>query len=205
MKEFDALKKNWQTQKPAGGMKLNADEIISDSLSRLRKFEKRIFRINMVKTAGIVLASALIIWSMLFVTPVSAVKIAGVAWLLISIAVFWTKYLMIQLRTGKLNVKEKSLDFIDDVLKNFSGQRGLFRKDFKFFGAALITGINILYLDLLNDMPPLERLSFHVLVSAVLTAALYAGIKFRMRRFKNENEPLENELIKMKEDLEESK
>ena len=205
MKELDALKKNWQNQKPSAETKFDTDKIINDSLSKLQKFEKRIFGINMAKTAGIILAAILIIWSMLFAAPVSAVKIIAVLWLLISIVVFWVKYLKIQLRTNKLNVKESSLNFIDEVLHNFSRQKELFRKDFLYFGAALITGINILYLDLLSGMPLLERICFHVFISAALTAVLFGGIKFRMRRFKRENEPLENELIKMKEDLKDTK
>lgn len=202
MIEFDALKKNWQNQKSAADMKPDFDNAVSSSLSKLKKFEKRILKINIAKTTGIILIVFLFIWSMLFASPVSILKIIAVAMLVISIVIFWTKYLRIQLRTTKLNVNENSLDFIDDVLENFSAQRELFKKDFRLFGAVLIIIINILYLDLLNGMQLLERVGFHIFMSAALLAVLFVGIKFRMRRFKKENEPIENELIKMKEDLE---
>ncbi len=203
MKEIEVLKNNWQKQKPAAGDKFNYEEITSASFSRLKKFEKRILKINIVKTAGIIIAITLFIWSMLFELPVSAFRIIAVIIIVIGISMFWLKYLRLQLKTAKLNVRENSLDFIDDVLKNFSEQREFFRKDFKVFGVLLLTSINIIYLDLLTDLPVLERIGFHVLMSAVLIAVIFFGVKFRMRRFKKENEPIENELIKMKEDLKE--
>ncbi len=204
MKELDALKMNWQNQKSAADLKFDTGKMTAASLSKLKKFEKRILRINLIKTAGIVIAMALLIWVLLFASPASAFNVTAVSLLVISVIVFWTKYLKLQLSTARLNVKENSLDFIDDVLKNFSAQREFFRKDFKVFGAVLIVFINVLYLDLLNGMPLLERIGFHVVMTAVLLAVLFFGVKFRMRRFKNENEPIENELLKMKEDLKEN-
>ena len=203
MKEIEVLKNSWQEQKPATGDKFNYEEISSASLSRLKKFEKRILKINIIKTAGIIIAIALFIWSMLFALPVTVFRITAVIILVIGISMFWLKYLGLQLKTAKLNVKENSLDFIDDVLKNFSEQREFFRKDFKVFGVLLLISINIIYLDLLTDMPVLERVGFHVVMSTMLIAVIILGVKFRMRRFKKENEPIENELIKMKIDLKE--
>ncbi len=204
MKELDVLKNNWQKQKAASEIKMDEGKITESALSMLKKFEKKIFRINAVKTAGIIIAVILLIYTMLIATPPTVFKTAAVAVLLISITVFWTRYLKLQLKTAKFNVKENSVDFIDEVLKNFSAQREFFKKDFKVFGAVLIAALNIIYLDLLNGMPGLERIGFHTVMSALLIAVLFLGIKFRMRRFRNENAPIEKELIKIKDDLKES-
>ncbi len=203
MKELEVLKNNWQKQKPAAVDKFNYEKITSGSLSKLKKFEKRILKINIIKTTGISIAVALLIWTLIFELPVSVFRITAVTLLVMAISAFWLKYLKLQLKTAKLNVKENSLDFIDDVLKNFSEQREFFRKDFKVFGAILITGINIIYLDLLTGMPVLERIGFHIFMSAALLVVIFFGVKFRMRRFKKENEPIENDLLKIKEDLKE--
>ena len=203
MKELEVLKNNWQKQKPAAVDKFNYEKITSASLSKLKKFEKRILKINIIKTTGISIAVALLIWTLIFELPVSVFRITAVTLLVMAISAFWLKYLKLQLKTAKLNVKENSLDFIDDVLKNFSEQREFFRKDFKVFGAILITGINIIYLDLLTGMPVLERIGFHIFMSAALLVVIFFGVKFRMRRFKKENEPIENDLLKIKEDLKE--
>lgn len=203
MKELEVLKNNWQKQKPAAVDKFNYEKITSASLSKLKKFEKRILKINIIKTTGIIIAVALLIWTLILELPVSVFRITAVTLLVMAISAFWLKYLKLQLKTAKLNVKENSLDFIDDVLKNFSEQREFFRKDFKVFGALLITGINIIYLDLLTGMPVLERIGFHILMSAALLVVIFFGVKFRMRRFKKENEPIENDLLKIKEDLKE--
>ena len=204
MKELDVLRKSWKEQMSSTPIVLDKEKIAAVSYSKLMKFEKKILRINIVKTVGIIIATVLLMYTMLFATPFTAVKTAAVGLLVISIVNFWTKYLKLQLKTSKLNVKENSLDFIDDVLKNFSAQREFFKKDFMVFGALLVAGLNIIYLDLLDGMPVLERIGFHVIMTAVMLAVLFSGLKFRMRRFKNENGPIEKELINIKEDLSEN-
>ena len=204
MKELDELRKSWKEQMPSTAAAFDTRRITSDSLSKLKKFEKRILRINIVKTIGIIIGTVLLVYTMLFATPFSAFKAAAVGLIVISIAGFWTRYLKLQLKTANLNLKENSLDFIDDVLKNFSAQREFFKKDFMAFGAVLIAGLNIIYLDLLSGMQTLERIGLHIIMTAVLMAVLFFGLKFRMRRFKNENEPIEKELTKIKEDLKEN-
>ena len=204
MKELDELRKSWSNQKPAADMKFDIENKKAASLSMLKKFEKKIFRINAAKTLGIFIGLMLLVYTLLIATPFSAPRAAAVAILVITTANFWKKYLKLQLKTAKLDVKENSLVFIDDVLNNFTAQREFFKKDFLVFGGILIAGLNLIYLDLLTDMQALERIGYHVFMSALLITVLFLGIKFRMRRFKNENEPIEIELIKIKEDLKEN-
>ena len=204
MIEFDELKKNWQNQKPAAGKEVDLKKITDQSLSKLKKFEKKQFRINMFKTTGIVLIFIYLIWAMLFASAFSPVKLAAVAWLVISAAVFLRIYWKTQLRVNKLNVRSSSLDFIDDVLDNFSEQKKLFRERFWLFGLALIVGINLLDIDILKDLQIWPRIGLHAAVTVILAATIWGGIKFRMFRFKREYEPIVKELTNIKQDLSET-
>lgn len=201
MIEINSLKKDWQNQKPAAESKIDIKKTAGNALSKLKKFEKKQLRINLAKTSVVAMIFLFLIWSMLFETGVSTVKIIAVAWLVISAVVFLTIYWRTQLKVNTLNANENSLDFIDKVLENFSEQKRLFGEKFWIFGIALIIGINLLYLDVLKDFQLYLRLALHVSVSLILVAAVSGGIKFRMLRFKKEYDPLINELTGIKEDL----
>ncbi len=201
MIELDEMKKNWQNLKPAAKIKNDMKQSSEKVLSKLRKFENRQLRINLLKTSIVSMIFLYLIWSMIFETQVSTVKIIGIAWLVISAVTFLTVYWKTQLKVDNLNANEKSLDFIDKVLDNFSEQKKLFSEKFRVFGIALIIGINILYLDLLKDLQLPLRLALHASASIVLIAAIFGGIKFRMLRFKREYDPLITELNDIKEDL----
>ncbi len=203
MTEFEVLKKSWHNQKLAENIKINNDKITGEYLSGLKKFEKKQFKINLAKTTGIVLVFAYLFWSMLIITPFSLIKGIAVVWIAVSLIVFLIVYWKIQLKVNNLNVRGNSLNFIDEVLENFSRQKKLFKEKFWIFGASLIAGVNILYLDLLKSEQFLKRLEFHVLFTVIMIAVIWGGIKIRMLRFKKEYEPIENELTKIKNDLSE--
>ena len=205
MIEIESLKKNWQNQKPASAIKYDFERITGDTLSRLKKFEKKQLRINLFKTIGIVLLFIYLIWAMLFATHVSMIKITAIVWLVLSTAIFLRIYWKVQFKVNKLNVKGNSLDFIDDVIRNFTEQKNLFREKFWIFGIALIIGINILYLDFFSGVQLIARLGLHALVTVILALTIWGGIKFRMLRFKREYEPIINDLTKIKNDLTEAK
>lgn len=205
MTNIDDLKKNWQNQKTSVNTKFDIDKITNDSLSKLRKYEKKQFRINMVKTTGVILLLVYLVWAMLFATSFSIIKVIAVAWIAASIIIFLTIYWKVQLKVDKLNVRKNSLNFIDEVLKNFAAQKKLFKEKFWIFGAALIIGVNILSLGTLKDIPFFERLGFHLLSTLIMIVPIWGGIKFRMFRFKREYEPIINELTKIKKDLENTK
>ncbi len=205
MIEFDVLKRSWQNQTPAKTEKFDIEEIAQKSLSKLKKFERKQFRINLIKTSGVILLFAFLAWTMLFASAFSVIKLIAIIWLFASSILFLNKFWKVQFKVNNLTVKDNSLDFIDEVLDNFSEQRKLFKEKFWWFGVALTIGINILYLDLLKDLQLLDRIGFHLLGTALMIAVIWGGIKVRMFRFKKENEPIENELIKIKNDLKEIK
>lgn len=205
MIELDAMKKNWQSQKTAAKDNFALDKTTGNALSRLKKFEKKQFRINMGKTTGIILLFIYLIWSMLFATPFSVVKLIATVWIVISTAIFLMIYWRIQLKVEKLNVRNNSMMFIDEVLENFKAQKELFKKKFWIFGAVLTFGINLLYVDLLKGEKIMLRIGLHALVTLVMAGVIWGGIKFRMFRFKREYEPIVSELNKIKEDLKETK
>jgi len=201
MIEIATLKRNWRNQKPAEKEKFRIEKIISGSLSKLKKFEKKQFRINMFKTTGVAFLLIYLIWAMLIATSFSIIKLIAIIWLIGSTIIFLKTYWKVQLKVNRLNVRGNSIEFIDEVLENFSIQRKLFKEKFWMFGAALIIGINILDLDTLKNIHMPERLGYHLLFSIIMIAVIWGGIKIRMFRFKKEYEPIENELIKIKEDL----
>ena len=205
MIEFDALKRNWQNQKLTPGKNLDPEKITSDSLSKLKKFEKMQFRINMGKTTMIILMILFLVYTMLIATPLTALKLTAVCWIVFSVIYFLVVYWKMQLKVNKLNMQGNSLDFIDEVLKNFAIQRKFFKDKIWIFGAALVIGINILYLDVLKALTIIERLYFHLGFTVLMVLVLWLGIKFRMFRFRREYDPIINELTKIKEDLKDNK
>jgi len=201
MIHLDDLKKNWQNQKPASNKRFDIEKVAIESLSKLKKFETKQFRINLFNTTGMVFILSYLIWAMLILTSFTIIKAAAVVWILTSVIIFLTIYWKIQFKVKNLNVNNNSLEFIDEVLENFSIQKKLFKEKFWIFGAALIIGTNILYLDLLKDVQTLERVGFHLLFSLIIAASIWGGIKFRMFRFKREYDPIIKELTKIKEGL----
>ena len=205
MIEFDALKRNWQNQKLTPGKNLDPEKITSDSLSKLKKFEKMQFRINMGKTTMIILMILFLVYTMLIATPLTALKLTAVSWIVFSVIYFLVVYWKMQLKVNKLNMQGNSLDFIDKVLENFAIQRKFFKDKIWIFGASLVMGINILYLDVLKALTIVERLYFHLGFTVLMVLVLWLGIKFRMFRFRREYDPIINELTKIREDLKDNK
>ncbi|MGA7838196.1 MAG: hypothetical protein WB996_09530 [Ignavibacteriaceae bacterium] len=205
MIEIDALKKNWQNQKPAAENKYNPEKIASDSFIKLKKFEKKQFRINIGKTIGMGLMILYLFQSMLLSSTFSVIKLVGVSWIVLSVIYFLIIYWKMQLKVNKLNVQGNSLDFIDEVLENFTIQKKFFKEKFWIFGATLLIGLNILYVDLLKDLTIPERIGFHFLLVVLMLAMIWGGIKIRMFRFRREYDPIIKELIKIKEDLKDKK
>ena len=205
MIEFDALKRNWQNQKLTPGKNFDPEKITSNSLSKLKKFEKMQFRINIGKTTGIILMILFLVYTMLIATPLTALKLTAVSWIVFSVIYFLVVYWKMQLKVNKLNMQGNSLDFIDKVLENFAIQRKFFKDKIWIFGASLVMGINILYLDVLKALTTIERLYFHLGFTVLMVLVLWLGIKFRMFKFRREYDPIINELTKIKEDLKDNK
>ena len=177
----------------------------NESLSKLNKFEKKQFRINMFKTIGITFLLVYLIITMFVFSAFSVIKLISIVWLAASIIFFLVKYWKMQLKVNKLSANDNSIEFIDEVLENFSIQKKFFKEKFWVFGATLIIGINILYLDLLKDLQIMERIGLHLLFCLIMILVIWIGIKFRMFRFKREYEPIINELTEIKKDLKEIK
>jgi len=205
MIDLDNLKKNWQNQKFVMNEKDSFDKTADKSLTKLKKFEKKQFRINIFKTLGVSFLTVYLIISMFIFSSFSLIKLISIVWLTGSIIYFLVIYWKMQLKVNKLNVNGNSLDFIDDVLENFQFQKKFFKEKFWIFGGALIIGINILYLDLLKDLPITERIGLHLIFCLLMILIIWAGIKFRMFRFKKEYEPIIIELTEIKKDLEDIK
>ena len=201
MFDIDAIKNNWQNQKRKDLPVRNSIESIHDMIAKLSRFEKKQFRINFFKTAGITLLMIYFIWATIVITSVSVIKLISIGWMLISIIIFLIIYWKAQLKINKFNINATSINFINSVLENFSAQKELYTQKFWYFGAAIIIGTNIYYLDVLKSLATELRVGAHLGVSILLLAVFYLGIKFRKFRFRNENQPLIDELEKIKKDL----
>ncbi len=202
MKDLDALKNNWQNMNPAAATYTDPQKLLNSSLSKLKKFEKRIYRINILKTAGMITGMGIIIFSLFSNGAVTPLEAAGVSGIILSTLIFWAEYWRVQLKTGKLDMTASTIKYNGGLTENFKEQRNFFGKKFKIFGALLIIFINVIYIDMLAGTELAERIGIHLAVSLLLTAALHYGLKFRMFRFKREYDPIENELQQIKKDLE---
>ena len=127
--------------------------------------------------------------------------VSGICWILLSTIIFLTVYWKSQFSLTRLKLIDSSTDFLDNAIDSLDSQKKLFKVKFWIFGISLLIGLNILYLGILTGGSLSEKLILHIGMSLFLLAAIYGGIKIRKFRFKNEYQPLIDELLKMKKDF----
>jgi hypothetical protein len=168
---------------------------------RLKSFEKKQLRINLVKTAALVLILVPFFSYLLLYKSASAAVMAGAGWILISTAAFMVLYWKKQFRYTSLDLNLPGSEFINSVLDKLNYHKKLFRIHFPLFGFSLLLGINIIYLGVFGQYDLSARLIYHFAGSFFVLAAVPLGIKIRKIKFNREYQPLIEELEAVKEDM----
>jgi hypothetical protein len=128
--------------------------------------------------------------------------ILGIIWVSVSAIIFMLYYWKIEFRISKHIITDSSTKFLNSVINDLGTNQKRFREKFWLYGISIIIGINIYYIDAINDFDLLKRLLTHIGMSALLLVSISYAIKNRERKFKKQYQPLIDELLEIKKDLE---
>jgi len=190
----------WQ-QQGAGRQAADTGGDGAGLLARLRAFEERQRRINRLKTAALLLLLGSILYLFLRHAAVTLSGGIGLALILGGSLVFLRIYWRCQFRLSDLDLEAPPLRLIPLAVARLNLQRRLFGLYFPWLGVCLISGLNLLYLGWLADMPPVQRWLYHGVMTLWLAAAFWAGRNIRRRKYNREYVPLIAALETFREDL----
>jgi hypothetical protein len=191
---LDDMRAAWQEQRPAGLAAWERPDAWEDLLTGLRGYEHRVLGINTVK---MIAGAILLLFTMGVLLPKyasSRLVIGGASWIAVSFTVFAVMYWRRQFRARSLAFERSTFDLIQSARQGLERERSFFRRFMPLLGLILISGLQIVYLDLLRDDPWPTRLLLHGVSVVALAAALAGGLRFRERRFKREMQPLLDQL-----------
>lgn len=201
MDNLDEYKELWQKQKVNMKAAFTATgNAIPNILDKLKKFERKQFGINLTKTIIV----ALIILTMFFFlgeTNFGLFSITGIVIIFSSVVSFLIIYWKKQFKVSELNLDDSSNKFLEHAVFKLNEQKKLFKVYFPYFGAGLIAGLNLLYLDMFEGYELSSKFYMHLGMSTLLLVAILIGWKIRMYRIRKEWQPLIDELTDIKNDL----
>ncbi len=202
-KNIEVLKKIWQNQK------LSADKmkavISPDSLiiRRLKAFEKLQFRINTIKIIILVFIMGTFTWYLFRYSSPSLLVLLSLVWISACLTIFIVIYWRKQFQANQHNFSLQTNAFINLAIDKLNEQKKVFRSIFPFLVIGLIIGLNLLYLGILTDLSVGLRLLYHLFVSVILAGLIPIGFKIRNWKFKKENQPVIDDLLNFKNEIEE--
>jgi hypothetical protein len=170
-------------------------------VDRLRAFEQRQLRINLIKTAALLPLLGGIFY--LFVRHAAVTMTSGLGLLLIvgGSLVFLLVYWRHQFRMADLDLDAPPARLIPQAIARLNLHRRLFGLYFPLLGLFLIVGLNLLYVAWLAEAAPGMRWLFHGGMTLFMGLALWAGRRIRRRKFHREYQPLIDELTQNLEEL----
>ncbi|MFA8341512.1 MAG: hypothetical protein ACEPO8_00945 [Rhodothermaceae bacterium] len=195
--KFELVKKMWQTQTLEQLTDLNPDFVMEGVLARLSKFEKKQFRINVLK----ILAVVIFILFLAVRVPMSFFSISGLLLVVTGAVFFLTVYMQHQFKVSKLNLENDSLTLIDEAVEFLKRHLLVFKKYFWIFGLLLFLGINLIYFDVFRESEFSLRLIAHSVGSMMIVISYFGGMTIRKFRHKKEYIPVISELIEIKNDF----
>ena len=203
MVKIDELKSIWQNQKISSDVENFQENLLSDMIDELRKFEKKQDKRTVFKAFSVSLLLSILCTILIMNKEFTFFSVLGMSVIIISAAVFMYYYRKTQFKIEKLDMQNKSKQLIDSAISILNEQKKLFKEKFSSFIVGLITGLNVMYIDLLKDDPADERVMMHVGMSILILIGMYFGQKLRERIFKREFQPLIDELNEINKDLRE--
>ena len=201
MHNIDELQVLWQNQEMKDTPKGFSKELRNEIIEKASKTGKKIFRINILKTIGLVIIFANLIYMLYRSNIDSLFQFVGVGLMMLSTIIFMIIYWRTQFTQRKLDFSLQEYEFIDNSIKLIRNQKQLFRQQFKYFIVVIIISINIMYIDFFRDMETLTRIIFHLAYTLIFIAFYPIGLKIRERKFKKELQPLIDYLENIKDQI----
>lgn len=202
--DFNELQSLWleQTadQKPSG-QKQGFPDALTAKLKSLQSFQDKV---NQIKLIVISIIFLFIAYTLFTAGVYSFIAYGGLLVVFISTVWFFSFYLKNQLKVSRINFELPATDFLESAIDTLNRQNNVFGKPFTYFSLAMLLGINLLFLGLLNESAFSERFQVHAAFSLWVMLASIVGQRFRQRRIKKEVLPLIEELQKTRESLQEN-
>jgi len=198
---FDELKNLWQRRKAGRLEKKSAQDTAALMAERLKSFERKQLRINLAKTAALVLILVPFTAYLLLYKSPSLFIYTGAGLILLFTAAFMIFYWKKQFRYSSLDFGLTGSELISSVLAKLNYQKKMFRIHFPLFSFSLLIGINIIYLGFFSHYDAVTRLLYHLAGSAAIFIAAPLGLKIRKIKFNKEYQPLIDELEEISADM----
>ena len=196
IKELEAI---WQSQHPSPSEIKEVKLTDSEIFSKVKKLEKKHFRINMIKTILVAIILIFLSISILSLKEISIITKTGLAWIIMSLFISFIFYWKMQFNPSDLTFFDKSDRFIEKTMIKLKQQKKIITHLIPIMVSCLILGLNLIYFDLLKGEELTVRISLHILMSSFLILIMFLGLTVRKKRFRNDFQPIidELEVIKM--------
>ena len=195
------LKTIWESQKKLYIKSVNFDGLSESILLKIKKTEQKIHTLNIFKTIAVSTLMLYFIYLNLKNGINSIVLLSGFIIVLLSTVITMIYYWKIQFRTSNLNYNLPQKDFLTDAMKQMKSFRNTFVRLFRVLVFFMILGINIIYIDLLIELPYLHKIMYHIGFTLLFILIYFLGIKFREKKFYNEFQPLIDEISELNNDV----
>ena len=179
------------------------DFLIQDEgiIFKLKKLQKKQFRINLAKTMGV--SISLIFLSLMIMNNAETsllIKIA-LGWIILSILICMIIYCKKQYNPSTLDYSARNLEFIENTIQKLEEQKSIVQILLPVLVTCLILGLNLIYFDLLKSENIGTRILLHSGATLFLIIVMQVGLKIRKQRFNNEFKPLIDELKTIRQNL----
>ena len=198
---IDDLKSDWKSQqKPGSSAKQEIDP--TSLLNSFEKVQHKTKKENIILSITLSLTIAFL-WGMVYflgntswwvytgviIMTVEMIATAAFAWYRNSLK-----------KWG--NVQSNSYNYILAAIKKLKYRKFLMIYVMPMYGLLLITGINLVYIDVISELSSTLRWVIHLSVSGILAVFFIVQIARRLKKERREIDPLIEELQAMKEGLE---
>jgi H+/gluconate symporter-like permease len=179
----------WQQAKTAGNITdqgYQADELIP-MIARLEKKQQKLVTFKTVSVICLLLAILILLINRM--DPGLFTLLGMGVFLLSTLAILVVlNHLRFRINEGERSLSTLKLAEITE--QKINAERKIFTRYIPIFLLLALTGINLLYVDLIGDLEAHIRILAHLLLSGTMLAAAVLGLFIRIKRFRKQFLPL---------------
>lgn len=189
---INELQNTWSKATPS---EKNIDSILKEILNQEKKERRtRIF---------LLIAAPLTIISLIILLPVAQSLYYQLAIVLIALAMI---FLILQFQLSRIESPkdayiESTADYVKTLLNKYEQKMNITRTYMWIYTVLLISGLNIGYIEALNDLNFQLRIAIHFAISVVLFWFMYSGIRKKIKKNNQELLPVKNKLEEIQRKL----
>jgi amino acid transporter len=172
-----------------------------DLIPQITKLEKDQERLLAVKTSVAIGIILILLITFLNHMEFSWTRLAGIGIFLISIVVI---LILLNRWRFRISQQERSLatsELVDLVEQKIKRERKVFTTYLPLFGAAALTGFNLMYIQYFSDLETGTRVLYHGILTGSLLIAFAVGLRIRIRRFQKRFQPILDRIRRFRDHL----